>query len=240
MSVECNASGTKYVKWTAPSGVVGLTAKSVLIWYYHLANQSGGAFFTINDGTGTDSDEYTQLVGGAGAATTLDFLASWTSGPGVWRPTTGFLTINTMFLVGFTYDGSSSANNAIAYVNGSSVSVTRIATPSGTFKTGTGSDFYIGSNGISGTTNPNGRIVSLCYYNRILSATEIADAYANKLAFPISRGLVFAPDLSGASGGVVDGSTLTSSNLITDIVSGARGTPNGSPVLRADTFLVRE
>jgi len=33
MMIETDASGTKYIKWTAPSGVVGLTVKSIVMWY---------------------------------------------------------------------------------------------------------------------------------------------------------------------------------------------------------------
>jgi hypothetical protein len=74
-------------------------------------------------------------------------------------------------------------------------------------------------------------------YNRILSPAEILDAYNSRLAIPNYNGLVFAPDLRGAAGGVVDGATLAAGNVIRDHISGASGVPNGSPVLVADNYL---
>lgn len=237
--IEFSGSGTKYIKWTAPSGVVGLTSKSVLIWYYHVGNLNSGTVYTINDGSGSDSDEYNLFVQPAGANTTFDYLAAFSGTDGVWRITTGFLTTSTLFHIAVTYNGSATTNDPVFYVNGSSVSLTELSTPTGTINTGTSTDLYLGSNGIVSTVNPNGRVLSFCIYNRILSASEITDAFNSKLAIPTWRGLVFAPQL-WQRGEVGEGGTLTSSHTIADAVSGALGTPSGSPLHKQDTYLRME
>lgn len=238
MGITFDGTGTKYIKWTAPAGVVGLTTKTILMWYYHVGNLNAGTFFTINDGVTSDADEYTLLVAGAGANTTMDFLANWSTAPGVWRPTTGFLTVDTLFHIGITYDGGNTANNAIFYINGVSVGITELSSPSGVYRTGVTTDFYIGSNGINSTTNPNGIVLSQCVYNRILSATEILEAYQSRKAIPTYNGLVFAPQLNGAAGlQTFGGATLAAGNTIVDSISGALGVPAGSPVGVGDTVL---
>jgi hypothetical protein len=78
---------------------------------------------------------------------------------------------------------------------------------------------------------------SFLTYNRILTPAEILDAYNSRLAIPNYNGLVFAPDLQGAAGGVADGSTLAAGNVVRDHISGVSGVPTGSPVLRADNYL---
>ena len=86
--------------------------------------------------------------------------------------------------------------------------------------------------------NPDGKIISVLVYNRILSASEILDAYNSRLAIPTYKGLVFAPLLVGAKGlQNFDGATLSASNLLIDEINGITGTPSGNPVGRADTLL---
>ena len=54
---------------------------------------------------------------------------------------------------------------------------------------------------------------------------------------PSYKGLIFAPALYGAAGATVDGDTLSGTDYIYDHISGAQGTPAGSPVFRADNYL---
>ncbi|MEW6400816.1 MAG: hypothetical protein AB1649_03395, partial [Chloroflexota bacterium] len=84
----------------------------------------------------------------------------------------------------------------------------------------------------------DGRIYSFLVYNRILSAAEIAEAYNSRLWIPNRNGLIFAPVLFGAKDlQTFDGATLAAGNTITDHISGAIGTPAGSPVGWGDTVL---
>jgi hypothetical protein len=78
-------------------------------------------------------------------------------------------------------------------------------------------------------------------YNRILTPAEILEAYESRKAIPSYNGLVFAPHLSAAAGlTTFDAATLAGSNVLRDFVTGAAGTPSGSPIGRADTYLTYE
>jgi hypothetical protein len=141
-----------------------------------------------------------------------------------------------------TYDRTNVSNNPTFYLNGAGIDITEITAPSGSASTGTTNSFLLGD---PKSTTPeyysiDGKMASCLVYNRILSAQEILDAYNSRLAIPTYRGLVFAPNLAGAAGGVGDGSELAAANTITDVISGTRGVPAGSPILRADTVLTYE
>jgi hypothetical protein len=138
-----------------------------------------------------------------------------------------------------TYDSNSTSNNPLIYVDGVSQTVTETQTPSGAYFTPPASYNFLLGNYYEVTGIPfNGFENDFLIYNRILSATEIAEAYNSRLAIPNRNGLVFAPHLSGAAGlTTFDGSTLAAGNTIADQVSGALGVPAGSPVGRADTYL---
>lgn len=235
MSIETDGTGIKNVKWTAPAGVVGLNAKSISMWIYPDDFGSAYDLFLISDGTGTDADEYfdipTQITTGK-----FGLIAHFSTTNGIWLTTSATLTPGAWNHVVITYDGSATTNDPIFYLNGASVAITELATPVGTYRTGTTTDLYIGS--LTSGANIDGKIASLLVYNRILSPAEIADAYASRLAIPDWNGLVFAPSLIGGAGlQVFDGSTLAAGNTIVDQVNGYVGVPSGSPLAVADTYL---
>lgn len=157
---------------------------------------------------------------------------------GFWRTNSAVLSAGVLACITVTFDGSSASNDPIIYINGSSSAITEISTPSGTWTGGTTSNLYIGGAfGYAVNTPPDGRILSACVYNRVASASEIADWYASKLAIPDKRGLVFAPQLWGNAGNEGEGGTMAAGNTVADAVSGALGVPSGSPVFRQDTVL---
>lgn len=213
-----------------------LTSYSILAWIkINSYNASSSRFVRI----GELSTSKLVYFGLNSTASELLFFSrpNGTSNPGLWTTTTDPAPVNTNIFCAATYDNSSLSNDPIIYVNGASQSISESSAPltNGTLPTSN----YI-SLSSTGTNAFDGTIHSLLLYNRILSAAEIADAYASKLAIPTYKGLVFAPNLMGASGGVVDGATLGTSNKIVDFVSGSIGTPSGSPVLRSETHLVME
>lgn len=77
---------------------------------------------------------------------------------------------------------------------------------------------------------------SVLIYNRVLSAAEILSAALSKKFIPTWGGLVFAPNLNGPAGGLADGATMAAGNTIRDLVSGATGTPNLSPVFKTNNI----
>lgn len=240
MSVEFDNTGTKNIKWTAPSGAVGLTQKTVMLWYYQIAAPAiFGQLWMVYDGIGTDADEFSYIQIPAVASLKIGYATHFSTTDGIWVATNNVLTNGAMHHIAVTYDGALTTNDPTIYVNGSSIAITETSTPVGTFRSGTNTDMYLAS-AISGN-NPNGRLNSLLVYNRILSASEIADAYASKLSIPSYQGLVFAPDLCrGESVSAFDGAVLGSSNTLRDIITGAAGTPSGSPIGRGDAYLTHQ
>ena len=148
---------------------------------------------------------------------------------GVWYATYNNAITNQIVV---TYDASSTANDPIIYANGAALSITENTAPAGAELTNTTN--YIGTqpgfNAVAAT------IYSCLTYNRIFTATEVLDSYNSRNAIPTYNGLVFAPDLRGAVG-VDDGDTLGATNYMRDFVDGVTGTPSGSPVFVADTYL---
>lgn len=233
--IETDASGTKYIKWTAPAGVVGLTVKSVVIWL--IPDDFGAAYdlFLISDGTGTDTDELfdipTQITTGK-----FGLVAHFSTTNGIWLTTSATLTAGAVNHIVITYDGSATINDPIIYLNGASVAITEVSTPAGTYRTGTNTDVYIGST--ASGANLDGKTLAALEYNRILSPAEVSEAYNSRKFIPSWNGLVFCPMLAGTAGlQIFDGTTLAAGNTIVDSVNGYLGVPSGSPLAVADTFL---
>lgn len=186
--------------------------------------------------TGESSTNKLVYFGLGGTASEVIFFSrpDGSSNPGLWTTTTDPAPISTNLFLAVTYDNSSTSNDPIIYVNGASQTISESSAPltSGAIATAN----YINLS-TTGTNSFDGTLRSVCIYNRILSASEIADAYASKLAIPTTRGLIFAPQLWGCAGGVAEGGTMAAGNTVADTVSGALGVPSGSPVFKGDTVL---
>lgn len=155
---------------------------------------------------------------------------------GVWRTNTNAFSYATPFDLAVTYDATSTANAPVIYINGSPVTVNVDTAPLSVNAMTNFKEIYMATAGAGGRFY--GTIISSLVYNRILAASEIAEAHNSRLAVPTYRGLVFAPLLIGATGlQTFDGSALTTSNKIVDQISSALGTPGGSPVGQADQYL---
>lgn len=225
------------IKWTTPTVALGHVQKTKILWvYFNSFNAGGATLWTIFDGTGTDSDEYNFIVQAAGGDLgKIYWGAHFSTTNGLWA-TNSALSTGVLYQISITYDGGATTNDPIIYINGVSVAITETLTPVGTYSTGAGADYYI-STPLTDRA-PDAYIFADLTYNRILSAQEILDAYNSRLMIPNYRGLVFAPNLNGAAGlQTFDGATLGASNVITDMISGVGGTPNGSPVGVADNVL---
>jgi hypothetical protein len=88
---------------------------------------------------------------------------------GNWE-TNQICTLGTWFNIAITYNYSSTANDPIIYVNGSSVAITKITTPSGAFANI--NNFFIG-NTPALPRSLDGYISDFRSFNSILTATEI-------------------------------------------------------------------
>ena len=249
MTIDLESTSEQYISFPGFS-IEDYTQYSILSWAYiesfgtqYAPNYYSAPLIGFQDVAPGD------FLGEFGIYDTVDrarhlyFSRKWSGSFGAWQSPAGGLTAGNSYFFAVTYNGSSASNDAILYINGQPVTVTEYLAPSGTLLTGTNSITYVGANGLTlaAPSYYDGLLYSILVFNRILSASEILEAYNSRLAIPNLNGLVFAPDLRGAAGLVYpDGSTLAAGNTIVDLVSGTRGIPAGSPILRADSLLTYE
>ena len=113
---------------------------------------------------------------------------SWTTLHGQWRTPIDSIVLDTQHRVCATYDGGDAGNDAILYLDGTSPTITRIATPSGT-RDSIGGTATLG-NTTGQTRTLDGVLAEFGWWNRVLSAGEglaLTNGYSPKF-FP--RGLV--------------------------------------------------
>jgi hypothetical protein len=237
MAIQFDNTGTKYVKWAAPTNALGLITKTVCLWYYHNAAPSSfGTLFTIFDGTGTDSDEYNVLLVPSTGVAKIGWLAHFSTTDGVWKTTNNVLAAGNLYHIALTYNGSAVGNNPLIYINGVSQAVTRDAAPVGTYRSGTNTDLYLGTPIAGG--NPNGKVQDGRVYNRILTAAEIlALASPGRSIEMNDNGLKFhATALYSANKypAIPFSGILGATDYMYDRINGYQGVPSGSPVGAAD------
>lgn len=166
-------------------------------------------------------------------STKLRLIQQTTGTLGSWSTNSGAASVGTIFHFALTYNSSSVSNDPIFYIDGVAVSSTEDVTPTGTIKNSAPNNLHLGDMLSVGTVNSVEAVFySITGYDRILSADEIATAYASRLAIPDYRGLVFAPQVWA---GNTEGGTITT-NII-NTVDGEAGTPAGNPVFSQDTYL---
>lgn len=222
------------------SGAFDISQKTYLAWFYDDDGSEGDLCGTIASSgadNGADNGDFILYNYNNGLVDIgkFTFFSFWTGNNGVWRTTNDVFSVNTRNHLAITYDNSSPSNNPILYAQGNSVSVTTDSAPTGSRQIGTNSVVRIGAVR-AGPASPKGFLASFLIYNRILSASEIADAYNSRLLIPTYNGLVFASNLCQPGTTVSDGGTLSGS-VFPDFVSGVWGTANGSPTFKQDDFL---
>jgi hypothetical protein len=238
MSLQMAGGSGESADFGAVSGVFGLSSVSIICTIVQTVSTSNTyrIFEVVNPaGTNTNERYLLQLNATNDAKNFAYFKTSTVNVGGEWRSNSNTVPLNTVTHIAVTHNFSSINNDPLFYVNGASATVNEQNTPSGDWRNTGATNCYLG--GRSGINAYYGTLYNITIYNRVLSAAEILDAYNSRLAIPSYNGLVFAPDLRGAAGGVGDGSTLAAGNVIRDHISGASGVPAGSPVLRADTYL---
>lgn len=121
------------------------TLMSFAGWYWRRGD-GGLSSGRVFDKTGSAAGEISLRR----SSTNMRFTRTWTT-TGVWDVSAaGATAASTWIHVVITYDGSSTANNPIFYINGQSVSVTRTTAPAGTITSASGL-FTIGNRSTSGT-----------------------------------------------------------------------------------------
>lgn len=95
---------------------------------------------------------------------------------GSWYPTSDTIPLNEWTHVCVTYDDTSTSNDPVFYLNGSSVTVTEENAPTGTADSEASSDLHIGTNDVTDQVF-DGKIDEVRVYNRILSTGEVSALY---------------------------------------------------------------
>lgn len=233
MGIKIEVSGSYVDFGTSAPLVSGYTQSTHLIWVYPTLSMSSGAPFVhqiSQRGPLSGSNNGWQLSYNPNASGQLQLSIHWSTTDGLWRAPT--ISINTLYMISVTYDGGGTSNNPAVRYNNVAKSVTRVTAPVGSYGTDNGNIFYLGDD--------VGIFYAYLIYNRILSATEITDAYNNGLVaspygnyIPSTEGLVFRPNLMCAKGlsySNFPGTTLGASNKIVDMVGCLDGTPTGTVV----------
>lgn len=183
------------------------TTYGMWVW---LTGSGGGGFGRLldKDRPGSGHIRITEV-----SLSTLNFTVAHSVAQGEWStpiPSTG-----AWHHFAVTYDNSSTANDPILYVDGSSVTVTEVTTPSGT--AGSSAVAYNLGNRDTGDRALNGRLAEMAIWSRILSAAEIAALGAGYAPSFITQGLAmyypllgrYSPEndraIGGSSSGTVTG-----------------------------------
>lgn len=235
--IALDGTSEQGIDFGAPSALNGLTSFTVMLWMYLDAYITSGSRIGVYGYRGNMNSNYAWFISQVSATGLIRFDAARSSTQGSWQTNSAFGTAAWKHLA-ITYNTVATTNDPVIYVNGSSVAITEINTPVGTLPTGTTHNFFVSGGNFNGVSVAiDGMIASAPVYNRILTATEILDAYNSRLFIPNRNGLVFAPNLHGAAGSIKDGDTMSSGNTLRDLVNGQTGTPTLSPIFKNNTLL---
>jgi hypothetical protein len=227
-----------YITFPNNSVYNNLTTLSVIVTVKFDAFNAAGTentLITKYDGA-TEPSGWHFLYFGNAADHYLRLLRKFSTTSGIWSVNSLTFSTGVKYQLGFAYDKSSVSNNPTMYVNGVSQTVTRTTAPVGT--AADDSSFPVVLSDLFTGYTLHGTMYGALVYNRILAASEFSDAYNSNLFTPTHRGLVFSPNLNGASGlQSFDGATLTTSNKIIDNINGISGTPTGSPTGVGNIYL---
>lgn len=193
-------------------------------------NPWGGWNFAITNGASAGRPKYVEMD------------VTWSGAVGIWRSQYNVIDTGAWYHVAATYDGGAVGNDPLFYVNGVNSATIEGNVPAGAIVSNAAASLYIADWPLTivGTTHTyfDGVIADVRVYNRILSAAEVLDIYSLRAYNTNYNGLVFEPMLYGAAGlQAFDGAALAAANKIVDPISGALGTPSGSPIGVGESFL---
>lgn len=143
--------------------------------------------------TGVGEGDFPRIINMAGYIVTFSFTTNFghnlnavafnsvrSTTNGIWDSPTSSISQNVWYHVVVTYDSSSTSNAPRIYINGVLRAVTTVAAPVGT-QTSNAGTAYIGNTSAT-DRSWQGQIDELRYYNRVLSAEEVARLY--KMSVP--------------------------------------------------------
>jgi len=142
------------------------TTRSYHIWT--LRNGTGGGNF----GRMWDAAGAADLASYDNSFTAYAFTRAWSGGNAAWYFTT-IPSTGVWAGVGISYDGGSTVNDPVMYLNGVAQSITELANPGGTLVTTTGA-YSIGNRASDSARNWDGSLAELGVWDAILSPAEFA------------------------------------------------------------------
>ena len=181
----------------------------------------GSAGRIFRHAAGSDADSLWQLlILGTAGQERFRFIAPFTTTQGQWDTPNGSATLLAWQCVQVTWSGTATTTDPVIYINGTSQSLTEVATPAGTFDSGTNT-MTIGDD-TSDTRTWDGGLAYLNSYSRVLTTVELADACKNPLR-------TYAANLM--LGMLGDSPEVDySGNGLTGTVNGATASADGPPV----------
>jgi len=227
MAVSLSPLSSK-VTFATPTNALGHVAKTIFFVGGYSPTISEW-FIRIYDGVGTDSDEYFEIKFVGGSPFTLDIKAHFSTTNGLWRYQASYGSFTGSFAV--TYNGSSVANNPLLYLNGLNIALTKITTPVGTYRTGTGSDLRL-----EGVAPKTFGVEDFRIYNVVKNAQQIVNMTNEDIHADANideSGLVFHAPLTMCKGmtyPTYDNSVLSSANEFIDRINGYLGVPSNNPI----------
>lgn len=238
MAIQTNATTGMNIDFGSSPAVFGLSAMSILIHVIQTVSTSNSyrMLEIVNPAAVNTNERYLVQLNATNDAKNFSyFRTSTVNTGGEWRSNSNTIPLSTLKHIGITHDMSSINNDPVFYADGVAVTANEINAPSGAWRTTGATNCYLG--GRSTVASPYGTLFGVLIYNRVFSAAEMLSAALSKKFIPSYSGLVFAPNLNGPAGGIADGATMAAGNTIRDLVSGATGTPAGSPVFKHNTIL---
>jgi len=161
------------------------------------------------------------------SSTRIQFVREWASGTAIWHGDMTGITLANYNHYAVTYDGASSANDPLFYINKQLVAVTEDAPPLGASVTNTASVWALGNraSGI-GAANLGGDLDWFGWHNAVLTPAQIAEAYNYGAAAASQYRIVHLAganpevDTAGGTTGAVNGTTFQAGPTQTLMASG--------------------
>lgn len=171
--------------------VNAVTLRTFAAWCYLFSYPTpSGRAWEWRDVAGSNANIEFAVAG----SNVLRVTQNWSTTAGIWTvpgPSTGVWAH-----VVFTYDGGSTANNPVVYINGVSQTVTRTTAPIGTLNANNVGSTFGQRFGGSGNEY-DGALAEAALWNRILNASEVAALGAGFTPDTNPRGLLFYYPLIG-------------------------------------------
>jgi hypothetical protein len=212
----------------------GVMAFSISAWVYLDTEPSSNSYFVAGpymDGAGsgifiTTTDRKVQF-----------YTTRFASAPGQWTSNADPFALTTWAHIAVTWN-IATTSDPVLYVNGSSVTFTETATPSGALTSAVGANFFVGNvktPALDYTRCFDGKIKDVRYRPYVMTAAEVTTEYNSGTHSPTvgNDGQVFQAFAVKSSryAGYTD-LTLTDQTRLIDAHIGIVGTPHGSPIAR--------